>query len=97
MATYVTLVNLTDQGIRNFSESPKRAKAFEELAKSLGGEVKTTLWTLGAYDVVVITEFPDDETATAAALKSSALGNVRTTSMRAFDSDEMESIIKTAS
>lgn len=96
MPTYVTLSNFTDQGIRNYSESPKRAKAFIELVESMGGEVKNLVWTLGLYDAVAITELPDDETATAAALKMSALGNIRTTTLRAFDMKEISSIIDKA-
>lgn len=96
MATYVTLVNFTDQGIRNFSDTTKRAKAFVELIDQMGGEVKNIVWTMGAYDLVTITEAPDDETATAAALKVAALGNVRTTTLRGFNMDEIESIIEKA-
>jgi uncharacterized protein with GYD domain len=96
MPTYVSLVNFTDQGIRNFSDSPKRAQAFKDLMGQLGGSVKEIFWTLGVYDLVVVTEAPDDETATAAALKVSSLGNVRTTTLRAFDEKEVEAIIKKA-
>jgi uncharacterized protein with GYD domain len=96
MPTYVTLANFTDQGIRNYSDSPKRAKAFKELVEQLGGEVKALIWTMGAYDVVAITELDDDETATAAALKIASLGNVRTTTLRGFDMEEIESIINKA-
>ena len=93
MPTYVTLVNFTDQGIRNFRDTPKRARAFTDLAEQMGGKVKDIYWTLGAYDIVVISEAPDDETATAAALKNAALGNVRTTTLRGFDIKEIEAII----
>ena len=96
MATYVTLANFTDQGIRNFADTTKRAKAFEDLVKDMGGEVTSLLWTLGAYDAVAITELPDDETATAAALKMGSLGNIRTTTLRAFGMEEMQSIIDRA-
>ena len=96
MPTYVSLVNFTDQGIRNFSDSPKRAKAFRDMMGQLGGSVKEMFWTLGVYDLVVVTEAPDDETATAAALKVSSLGNVRTTTLRAFDEAEVKAIIEKA-
>lgn len=96
MPTYVSLVNLTDQGIRNFSDSPKRAQAFRDLVGQLGGSVKELYWTLGAFDVIAVFELPDDETATAAALKVSSLGNVRTTTLRAFDETEIKAIIEKA-
>jgi uncharacterized protein with GYD domain len=36
MATYILLVNFTDQGIRNAKDSPKRADTFKEMAKKAG-------------------------------------------------------------
>jgi uncharacterized protein with GYD domain len=96
MPTYVTLGNFTDQGIRNFTDTPKRAKAFMDLVEQMGGMVKDIYWTMGAYDVVAIVEAPDDETATAAALKVSSLGNVRTTTLRGFNMEEVETIISKA-
>jgi len=41
MATYLMLLNWTDQGIRNVKESPKRLDAAKKLAKDLIGEIKT--------------------------------------------------------
>lgn len=94
MPTYVTLANFTDQGIRNYSDTAKRARQFTELIEQMGGRVSNIVWTLGTYDVVAITELPDDETATAAAFKLGSLGNVRTTTLRGFMMEEVESIIE---
>jgi GYD domain-containing protein len=47
-----------------------------------------------AYDIVVLLEAPDDGTATSLALEVSSLGNVRTTTMRAFTADEMRGIVE---
>ena len=47
MATYVVLLNFTDQGIRNVKDTTKRADAFKEVAKSAGVTVKEMYWTLG--------------------------------------------------
>ncbi len=93
MATFVGLINWTDQGIKNFRDTPKRADAFTQLVESRGGSVKGIWWTLGEYDIVAVTEFPDEETATASLLELGALGNVRTTTLRAFDRDGIERII----
>jgi len=62
----------------------------------MGGQLKGIYWTLGTYDIVAITEAPDDETATAMLLKLASLGNVRTTTLRGFDTDEIETIIEKA-
>jgi uncharacterized protein with GYD domain len=83
-----------DQGIRNYKDTTSRGEDFIKLAESLGGRVREVLWTVGEYDVVTVVDFPDDETGTAALLQVGALGNVRTHTMRAFNSDEMANIIR---
>ncbi len=93
MATFVSLVNWTEQGIKNFRETTKRADAFTELVKKRGGSVTGIYWTLGEYDLVVVAEALDDETMTAIALELGSLGNVRTQTLRAFSRDEMLGII----
>ena len=93
MPTYVSLINWTDQGIKNYKDTTSRAEDFTKLAESLGGRVREVLWTVGEYDIVVVVDFPDDETGTAVLLQVGALGNVRTQTMRAFSSDEMATII----
>jgi uncharacterized protein with GYD domain len=93
MPTYVSLVHWTEQGIKNYKDTMKRLEDFTKLAESMGGRVREALYTVGEYDIVVVTEFPDDETATAGLLRVGALGNIRTNTMRAFTADEMGGII----
>lgn len=97
MPMFVTLANFTDQGIRNYKDSPKRALAFKELVGSMGGTVHSTHWTLGQYDFVAIFEVSDDQTAAAIAVKQGSLGNVRTMTMPAFGADEIAKVIEAAS
>jgi uncharacterized protein with GYD domain len=94
MPTYVSLVNWTDQGIKNYRDSVRRAEDYRGLVEKNGGQVRQLVWTLGEYDVVAVTEFPDDETATAVALQIGALGNIRTRTMKAFDAEQMSAIIQ---
>ena len=96
MPTYVSLIHWTEQGIKNYKDTMKRLEDFTKLTESKGGRVREALYTVGEYDIVVVTEFPDDETATAALLQVGSLGNVRTNTMRAFNADEMGSIIRRA-
>jgi len=93
MPTYVSLVHWTEQGIKNYKDTMKRLEDFTKLAESKGGRVRESLYTVGEYDIVIVTEFPDDETATAVLLQVGSLGNVRTNTMRAFTADEMGGII----
>ena len=93
MPTYVSLIHWTEQGIKNYKDTRKRLEDFTKLAESKGGKVRESLYTVGEYDIVTVTEFPDDETATTALLEVGALGNVRTNTMRAFTAEEMGGII----
>jgi len=94
MARYVALIDWTDAGVRSFKESPDRVTRGEQLAESLGASLKEIYWTLGEHDLVAILEAPDDETATAFLLSLGGQGNVRTKTLRAFDRNEMQSILE---
>lgn len=96
MPTYIVLMNWTDKGIGDFKNAVGRATAAGQAAERAGGKIRDTFWTVGPYDVVGIADFPDDETATAFLLQVGALGNVRTTTLRAFNSDEISAIISKA-
>jgi uncharacterized protein with GYD domain len=93
MVTYVVLANFTDQGVRNVKDSPKRADAFKEMAKTFGVTVKEIVWTQGRYDVVTVLEAPDEAAAMSLSLSLSALGNVRTETLRAFSAADMTTIV----
>jgi uncharacterized protein with GYD domain len=94
MPIFVHLLNFTDQGIKTFRDTVGRAEDFRGRVEQSGGQVRQQLWTLGQYDVLVVTEFPDDETATAVLLQTVAVGNIRTTTMKAFDAEQMRAIIQ---
>ena len=93
MAKYVSLLQFTDQGIRNIRDSIKRAAAATAQAEKMGAKVTDAFWTMGAYDVVLLLDAPDDETISAFSLKVGSLGNVKSQTMRAFRREEMESIL----
>lgn len=93
MARFVALVNWTEDGVRNVKGTADRADDAKTLAQQMGGAIESIYWTLGPYDLVVTADFPDEETVTAWALAVSSQGRVRSTTMRAFDGDEMRAII----
>jgi uncharacterized protein with GYD domain len=92
MATFISLLNFTDQGIRNAKKTVERADTFKKAARKAGVNIQEIYWTLGSYDLVVIAEAPDDETAMSLLLGLSGLGNVRTQTLRAFSGEQMTSI-----
>lgn len=94
MPTHISLINFTDQGIRTVRETLERAQRAAELAQKHGARLERLYWTVGPYDLVGILEAPDDESATAFALEAGSGGAVRTTTLRAFDREEMSRSIE---
>ena len=93
MATYIALVNFTDQGVRHIRQTTDRASALVNAAAKLGINIKDIYWTMGAFDAVITADAPDDETMTAFAAGMGSLGNIRTQTMRAFSAQEMNRIL----
>ena len=93
MAMYVSLIQFTDQGIRNVKDTIKRGEAAMGEAEKMGIKIIEEFWTMGAYDAVVVFEAPDDETMSAFMLKIGSLGNVKSHTLRAFRKAEMEKLL----
>lgn len=93
MATYIVLCSFTDQGIRNVKDTVNRAEGVRRMAKDFNVTVKDIYWTLGAYDLTTVFEASDDEAVTALCLAIGGMGNVRTQMLRAFNADEMKSVL----
>lgn len=92
MATFISLLNFTDQGIRNVKDSPDRYEEFRKMAEEKGVRFTSVYWTVGHYDVVAILEGPE-EAVTAALLKLGTLGNVRSETLRGYSAEEMKNLI----
>ncbi len=93
MATYISLISFTDQGIRNVKQSPERAQAFRDMVEKAGATVKAIYWTLGNYDLVAVTDVPDDATAMTLLLTTGSIGNIRTQTLKGFSAEEMTPIL----
>jgi uncharacterized protein with GYD domain len=93
MATFITTLHFTEQGIKAVRDTCNRAAAFRTAAEKLGIKVSGQYWTLGTFDGVIVFEAPDEATATAAMLHLSVLDNIRTQTARAFDTAEMQKIL----
>jgi uncharacterized protein with GYD domain len=93
MSTFVSLINWTEQGVANAKNTVNRSEDAKRAATAMGGSLKEIYWTVGPYDLVTVAEFPDDASATAFLLTLAGAGNLRSTTMRAFNADEMSQII----
>ena len=94
MATYIGLINYTDQGIRNVKDSPDRAEAARKAIRDMGGDMTALYLTMGTYDLVAVIEAPSDAVVAKFILALGAAGNVRTTTLKAFNEAEFRSIVE---
>jgi uncharacterized protein with GYD domain len=95
MPTYLTLWNWTEAGVKNFRETTSRVEQVKADFEKLGLTIDVR-WIMGPYDGMAIIDAPDEESATAALLRLGSAGNVRTTTMRTFDAEEMARILEKA-
>jgi uncharacterized protein with GYD domain len=93
MATYISLVDWTGEGVANAKRSPERLQQAKEVFSTHGGEMTDFFMTMGAHDMVVVSKFPDDESYAKAMLQVASGGSVRTETLKAFTEDEYRDII----
>ena len=93
MATYITLLHYTQKGIEHIKESPARLETVRKAVAALGGTFKAVYLTMGQYDAVAISEFPDDQAAAKMALAGGSEGFVRSETLRAFTEDEFRKLV----
>ncbi len=93
MTTYIQLVKLTSQGVKEIKTAPARVDAFKALCKQMGAECKSFHLTIGRCDIVTIVDAPDDATIAKIVLAVSSMGNVSVETLRAFDEAEYRDII----
>ena len=93
MPTYISLYNLTDQGIKNIKDAPGRVEEAIKAAEKMGAKNISLYSVMGEYDYVAIAEFPNDEAAIAFALAVGSRGNVRTTTLKALTKEEFAKVV----
>ena len=50
MPTYITLANLTDQGVRTLKDLPRRLSNADAMFRRMGVELKEIYLVMGAFD-----------------------------------------------
>jgi len=93
MPTYITLMRWTSQGAKTVKESPSRLDAARKAFQAAGLILKDFYMVTGRYDMVVISEAPDDIALAKATLSIASHGNVQTETLRAFTEKEYRSIV----
>jgi uncharacterized protein with GYD domain len=91
---YISLMKWTSQGLGGMPAWRDRIEEAERAIHERGGRLVTTYVTLGRYDLVEIFEAPDDETAYQILLAVARHGSVTTETLRGFNRDEAEQIVR---
>jgi uncharacterized protein with GYD domain len=94
MQTYVVLARLTDQGIDHIKNAPERIDKSAKEIKAMGGNMVGFYAVMGEYDYVAVFEAQNDEDIMTFLIKVGMGGSVRTTTLRAFNREELAGIIK---
>lgn len=93
MASYLSLINWTDQGLGNVKDAGKRVDNFKKAVEAAGGRMIFFYMLMGEYDLATLIEVPDDATAARLLLETGRLGNIRSKTLRAFTEQEMRDLI----
>ena len=93
MATYISLIQYTQQGLATIKESPKRLDMARKAFEQAGAKIKEFYLVMGEYDIVIVAEAPNDEAITKTSLLLASKGNVRTRTSRAFTEPEYRKLI----
>ena len=94
MVTYMMLMKLTDQGIKNVKEAPERIEGAIKAFEKTGGKLIGIWISIGKYDYVSIGESASDEAALAWAVGLCSQGNVRVESVKLFSREQFAATIK---
>jgi uncharacterized protein with GYD domain len=94
MATYISLIQFTQQGITTIKDSPKRLDAARKAFAKAGAKLKDFYFVMGEYDIIIVVEAPNDEVVARTSVVLGAMGNVRTRTCRAFTEAEYRKMLK---
>ena len=94
MPHYVVLCNYTEQGLRNIKEAPSSGYGVEEIIENVGGRLTGLYLTMGQFDLIFVADAPSDEAMAVALLNITKSGDLETTTLKAFSSDEMRRIVE---
>ena len=94
MVRNMLLMKLTEQGVKDIKNAPQRIEQAIKTLEKMGGKVIGFYAVTGEYDYIAIGEAPNEEVGMAFVMGLSALGNVRTTTCKAFTKEEFAEILK---
>ena len=93
MHRYIALFKLTEQGIKDIKNAPRRLEQSISGMEAMGGKLIAFYMVLGDYDYIAISEWPSEEAAMTFLLALGSRGNVRTTTLKAFDRGQFTELV----
>ncbi|GAB2875736.1 hypothetical protein GCM10027074_49590 [Streptomyces deserti] len=96
MAKYLFKVKLTADGLKGLLKEggTARREVVERTVQSLGGRLESVYWAFGDDDVYVTAELPDNVSAAALGLVTSASGGVRTSTVVLLTVEEIDEAVR---
>jgi uncharacterized protein with GYD domain len=94
--TFINLVRFTTEGAKSIGESKKRYELFEQGVKAVGGRVVGSYGVLGDYDLISITELPDEKAAVKVSVAAMLRGTVSIKTLTALPIKEFYSVVDEA-
>ncbi len=93
MPRYIVLVDWTEQGVEAVEQTVDRLENGRALAENFGCKLEHAWWTQGSHDMVSVIDAADEQAMVAYMLAVTRLGNLRATTLRAWNADEMREIV----
>ncbi|MDO0932722.1 GYD domain-containing protein [Streptomyces sp. DG2A-72] len=96
MPKYLIKVRLTVDGLKGLLNegAAARRQVVERMVQGLGGRLESQYWAFGDDDVYVTAELPDNTSAAAIGLVTSAAGGVRTSTVVLLSPEEIDEAIR---
>ena len=89
---YVVLGKWTERGIKNLKDIPTRIENTRKMIEKSKGKM-TLYYTLGEFDFVMIVETPNEESIFKILLWLANLGNIQTTTLKAWTESDGKKVI----
>jgi uncharacterized protein with GYD domain len=93
MPIFVVLAKFTAEGVKEIKKSKEWFKNGQEIAKSVGAEVKSMYYTMGRYDYVAIVEAPSVEASMKALFMLGSVGIAKTETLVGLSMDDALKVV----
>jgi uncharacterized protein with GYD domain len=96
MPLYVTLAKYTQEGRQNIDQVSDRYKDLVNLVESKGGKSIATYGLIGEWDILTISEFPDEKAALGVLVSLGKTGRLTTKTLQAVHMEDFISLVRNA-